>query len=114
MVAAMYVPENAPYPSQKVRGQTYRHQVVLVDDHYFINCTFEACKIVFTGEKLVWFDGCDFIECQWVLGRWSLRTEVPGARSVVAAPPGCTGRGVLVFRGRPGEPRTWSASRSAS
>lgn len=51
---------------QIVQDKHYTREVVYLDDTVFINCVFDHCKLIFTGEGRVSFDRCRFIFCQWV------------------------------------------------
>ena len=39
---------------------------VHIDEAQFFNCTFIACRIIYTGKPLPGFNNCTFDRCQWV------------------------------------------------
>jgi len=46
---------------------TFEKTTVTLDNHYFENCIFKDCVIVYTGTSGINLVGCKFYNCQWRL-----------------------------------------------
>ncbi|WP_091736462.1 hypothetical protein [Phenylobacterium immobile] len=45
----------------------YSHQTVALDGQTFVDCEFNACRLVYAGGEPPRFDGCRFDDCDWRL-----------------------------------------------
>jgi len=60
---------------EPVYNKTKSNETVVIDDHYFVRCTFNQCNIVYCGGEFGW-DQCQFTNC---------RISIQGAASRVVA-----------------------------
>jgi hypothetical protein len=56
------------------KGKRFSDRRVDLDGQTLIDCTFERCKLVFSGGELPTFHGTTFDSCQWIFGGAALRT----------------------------------------
>lgn len=47
---------------EPVYNKTKSNEVVVMDDHYFVGCTFNNCMLVYCGGEFGW-DRCQFNAC---------------------------------------------------
>lgn len=52
---------------QVVTGKTFKDETVETKNKKFLNCTFDHCEIVFSGEGSLIFSSCSFLNCAWTL-----------------------------------------------
>jgi hypothetical protein len=43
----------------------FNHETVVLDGESFSDCTFQDCRMVYSGGELPHFDHCRFDECDW-------------------------------------------------
>ncbi|MXP48882.1 hypothetical protein FD733_03805 [Pantoea sp. Eser] len=46
---------------------TFEKTTVILDNHYYEECTFKDCIIVYAGTSEINLVGCKFFDCQWRL-----------------------------------------------
>lgn len=47
-------------------GASYNHETVLMDGVVFRDCSFQACRLIFSGSRAPVFEYCRFADCEWV------------------------------------------------
>ena len=48
---------------EPVYNKTKANETVVIDEHYFVHCTFNNCNIVYCGGEFGW-DQCQFNNCR--------------------------------------------------
>lgn len=43
----------------------FNHETVYLDGDAYADCTFETCRMVYSGGELPHFDNCRFENCEW-------------------------------------------------
>jgi hypothetical protein len=43
----------------------FNHETVALDGESFYDCTFQTCRMVYSGGELPNFDHCQFENCDW-------------------------------------------------
>ncbi len=43
----------------------FNHETVVLDGESFSDCTFQDCRMVYSGGELPHFDHCRFDDCDW-------------------------------------------------
>jgi hypothetical protein len=63
------------------------NETVVLDDHEFISCEFQNCKMIYRGGEIPKLQHCHFVHCTWHLEEAAKRT-VLFLRSVYHSGPG--------------------------
>jgi hypothetical protein len=45
----------------------FEDEAVELDGNEFVRCRFHRCRLIFAATGPAAFDGCDFVDCHWVL-----------------------------------------------
>jgi len=52
---------------ESIINKSFTNEVVEIENKKFLNCTFDHCEIIFSGQGILTMDSCIFIECAWTL-----------------------------------------------
>jgi len=57
-------------------GATFTDAIEAMDGNVYDRCTFNRCRIVYSGGSLPMLNNCQFNDCNWTLGDAAERTMI--------------------------------------